>query len=309
MSHAAPDSTSAPARRATSLEEMNARMQRMLTPEGIGRGLAFSPRPSDVVISPFGKCGTTWMQQIVHGLRTRGDMEFDDISRVVPWLETSTDLGIDLDGEQKATPRAFKSHLPYTAVPKGCRYIVPVRSPRDALVSLYRFFENWWFEAGAVTVEEFARGRYFKRGEDRAEGNDYWTHFGSWWAVRDDPCVLLLAFESMKEDLPGAVRRVAEFLDIPLDEELEEIVVRQASLEFMLAHKDRFDDKLVRERSEAVCGLPSGSDSAKVRLDDIGSRAPKLSPELVAEMDAIWDETVAKEHGLASYEEAVVLLA
>jgi hypothetical protein len=291
------------------MEEMSARMQTLLTPEGIGRGLAFSPRPSDVIISPYGKSGTTWTQQIVHGLRTRGDMDFDDISRVVPWLETSTDLGIDLDAEQKAAPRAFKSHLPYMAVPKGCRYIVPVRNPRDALVSLYRFFENWWFEPGSITVDEFARGRYFKRGEDSAEGSDYWTHFSSWWAVRDDPSVLLLAFENMKRDLPGTVKRIAAFLEIPLDDQLEEIVVRQASLDFMLGHKDRFDDKLVRERSEAVCGLPSGSDSAKVRLDDIGSRAPKLSREVLAEMDALWEETIGREHGLASYEEAVGLLA
>lgn len=281
----------------------------MITPEGIGRGLAFVPRPSDVIISPFGKSGTTWMQQIVHGLRTRGDMEFDDISRVVPWLETSTDLGIDLDAEQKAEPRAFKSHLPYMAVPKGCRYIVPVRNPRDALVSLYRFFENWWFEPGAITVEEFARGRYFKRGEESPEGGDYWTHFSSWWAVREDPSVLLVAFENMKKDLPGTVRRVAAFLGMPLDDDLEAIVVRQASLEFMLAHRDRFDDKLMRERSEIVSGLPSGSDSSKVRLDDVGSQAPKVSSELLAEMDAIWQETISREHGLMSYDEAVGVLA
>jgi hypothetical protein len=34
----------------------------------------FRPRPSDVIISPFAKCGTTWLQQIVHSLRTGGDM-------------------------------------------------------------------------------------------------------------------------------------------------------------------------------------------------------------------------------------------
>ena len=50
---------------------------------------SYRPRPSDIVISPYGKCGTTWLQQTFHTLRTGGDMDFDDISRVVPWIETA----------------------------------------------------------------------------------------------------------------------------------------------------------------------------------------------------------------------------
>jgi hypothetical protein len=64
-------------RRATDFDDFRARLGSMITDEGVARGLAFQLRPSDVVISPFGKCGTTWLQQIVHGLRTRGDMDFD----------------------------------------------------------------------------------------------------------------------------------------------------------------------------------------------------------------------------------------
>src|SRR4051812_22006220 len=39
----------------------------------------FRPRADDVIIAPFAKCGTTWLQQIFHCLRTGGDMDFDDI--------------------------------------------------------------------------------------------------------------------------------------------------------------------------------------------------------------------------------------
>jgi hypothetical protein len=85
---------------------------------------AYRPRPTDIVISPAGKCGTTWLQQTFHTLRTRGDMDFDDISRVVPWIETAQSLGIDLEAPQRAEPRGFKSHLPYDRIPKGSRYVV-----------------------------------------------------------------------------------------------------------------------------------------------------------------------------------------
>jgi hypothetical protein len=257
-----------------------------------------------VVISPFGKCGTTWLQQIVHSLRTGGDLDFDDISRVVPWLETSTDLGLDLDAPQRAEPRAFKSHLPWAAVPKGGRYIVSLRDPRDAAVSMYRFLEGWFFEPGSITIEDFTRNRFMKR-----DGQDYWTHLVGWWEQRDNPSVLLLAYEGMKADLPETVRAVASFLGIALDPALEAIVLEQASLQSMTRHKDKYDDLLMRERSEEVVGLPPGSDSAKVRVGAVGSFAKELPAPIVEELDAIWREVVTPRFGAISYAELTASLA
>src|SRR5262245_28666780 len=98
-------------RRARTLEEFGASAGKMFVPEEIGAAIGgWRPRPTDVVISPYGKCGTTWLQQIFHTLRTRGDMDFEDISEVVPWIETSTLLEIDINAEQRAEPRGFKSH-------------------------------------------------------------------------------------------------------------------------------------------------------------------------------------------------------
>ncbi|MBP6725147.1 MAG: sulfotransferase domain-containing protein, partial [Halioglobus sp.] len=115
--------------RATTLEALGSLLQSMTTAEGVARGLGHKLQATDIVITPFGKSGTTWLQQMAHTLRTRGDMDFDDISRVCPWIETSTDLGIDLELEQKARPRVFKSHLDADRVPKGGRYINACRNP------------------------------------------------------------------------------------------------------------------------------------------------------------------------------------
>lgn len=38
----------------------------------------FEPQPSDVIISPFAKCGTTWLQQIAHSLRTKRSLPNSD---------------------------------------------------------------------------------------------------------------------------------------------------------------------------------------------------------------------------------------
>lgn len=79
--------------------------------EGVERGLAYQPQPTDVFISPYAKCGTTWVQQIVHGLRTRGDMNFDDVMRVMPWVEMAHWAGLDLNAPQPGDFKVFKSHL------------------------------------------------------------------------------------------------------------------------------------------------------------------------------------------------------
>lgn len=284
-------------RRPTSLEEMDERTKGMGTEEGRAYGLAFQLRPTDVVITPYGKSGTTWLQQIVHGLRTRGDMDFDDISRVVPWLETSYDLGLDLHAPQRGHPRAFKSHLNWYDVPKGGRYIVSIRDPKDVLVSGYRFLEGWMFEPGSIDITTWAKERFMRDRETRG----YWYHLRSWWEHRHDENVLLLAYEHMKADLAGTVRAVAHFIGVPLDDELFAIVMRQSSLDFMLAHKDRFDDAL-RAHSERVAGLPSGSDSAKVRKGEVGQHRYELPADISAELDEIWRTEIGVRLGFPTYQ-------
>ena len=296
-------------RRATTLEELDQLQGLLGTPEGLAAGLALQLRPTDVVISPFAKCGTTWIQQIVHGLRTRGDIDFDDISRVIPFIEVSTDLGLHLDADQIAEPRAFKAHLGWDNVPKGGRYIVSLRHPGDALVSAYRFMEGWFIEPGAIPIADFARHRFLQHRSEDGTPRGYWAHLLSWWPHRHNPNVLLLAYEHMRQDLPATVRRIATFLDIPLDPALERIVTRQASLDFMTQHKSKFDDLLLRERSERIGRLPPGSDSAKVRTGAVGSRRQDLPPDIHAQLDHIWTDLITPTLSFETYEALLETLA
>ena len=142
--------------RPRTISEMRTCMDRFATEESVKRGLSYSPHVSDVFISPYSKCGTTWMQQIVHGLRSGGSMDFGEITEVTPWLELAYDLGMDLDAPQVARPHVFKSHLTWHEIPKGGRYIVVFRDPIDAMVSLYRFLDGWFFERGAISLSDFA---------------------------------------------------------------------------------------------------------------------------------------------------------
>ena len=285
-------------RRPRSIAELRERLARLRTIEGTAYAKAFRPRPSDVLIATYPKSGTTWMQQIVHGLRTGGDMEFDEITAVAPWIEMAHDMGIDLDADQVAPPRAFKTQWRGDEVPQGCRYIAVFRDPRDVAVSFFHFFEGWMFEAGSIPLDEFVRD-FFVPG---SRSGRYWEHLLSWWEYRSRDDTLLLSFEDMKADLPGAVRRVAAFLRLDVAPETFEVATRQATIEFMKAHERQFDDHLIRDLRDPVCGLPPGGVGSKVRAGRVGDHAQTLSAATREMLDDIWRDTIGAALGYADYD-------
>lgn len=104
---------------------------------------------------------------------------------------------------------------------------------------------------------------------------------------------------------PGtAIRRVAALSGIPLDGELLAITLEHSSFDFMMRHKDKFDDLLMRELSERTAGLPPGGDSAKVREGRAGSHR-ELGAAVLADMDAVWREDVTAKFGFECYEDMV----
>jgi hypothetical protein len=283
-------------KRPTSIREMHERMQNFATSEGWQRGLDFKPTPPDVFIVTPPKCGTTWMQQIVHGLRTRGSMDFDEISRVVPWINMAHDLGIDIYAPQVAEPRAFKTHSNLNEVPKGGKYIVVVRDPCDALVSDYHFMGEMFFDKDSVSLEEFAR-------EDFIPERGVHQHILAFWQRRHDPDVLPLCFENMKADLPKTIERVAEFIGIALDEDLKEIVLRQSDIKFMQAHKDQFEDHIIRKARSEAMRLPLDGQLNKVRTGQVGESKQVVPDQIKHELEAVWQEEITSKIGLNSYED------
>jgi aryl sulfotransferase len=171
--------------------------------------------------------------------------------------------------------------------------VVSFRDPKDALVSMYRFMEGWFFEPGAISIEDFA--------PHWLQGDGYWKHLLGWWGAREDPNVLVFTYEAMIADPAGHVRCLAAFCGLPLDDALLALTLERSSIGYMLAHKDRFDDAMMRAASEARCNLPPGSDSAKVRKGGVGGHKAELPPSLAAQLDAKWAELVTPATGFADY--------
>jgi GNAT superfamily N-acetyltransferase len=64
----------------------------------------------------------------------------------------------------------------------------------------------------------------------------FWENVRTWWEFRDLPNVLFVHFASLKRDMPGQIRRIAEFLEVPVDETRWETILEYCSFEWMKRH-------------------------------------------------------------------------
>ena len=276
--------------RARSIEEFVAN----LTPPPDDKALnhkPYAPQPGDVFISSWAKSGTTLLQQMFHQLRTGGDMGFDDISRVTPWDDTALMLDFDMTLPQVASPRWFKSHRHYQGLPPRMRYVVSLRDPKETYVSFYRFMNGWLIEPGAISVEDFFP-IWMSGGPG---GCDYATHLLSWYARRNEADTLLATYHWVVKNRAEMIRRMAELCAIELTPELAALVLHRTSREYMVEHKDKFDDAMMTAAMERNHGIPADSDSTKVQAQ--GSDAKTLPDSVAQAIDALWAERVAPVTG------------
>lgn len=281
--------------RPVTIDDVCDRLSNFRSAEAAAAHAAHQAHADDVYISTYSKSGTTWMQQIVHQLRSNGATDFDEISCVVPWLESAVDMGIDPGAEQPYAFRAFKCHLLYSDLPKGARYITVFRDPVKVLSSFYRFFEGWWFEEGSISIDDFASVLYIG---GSASGR-HWDHLIDWWQKIDSADTLILCYEDMIQAPELAVEVVAEFLQLHLDEPALARVKINSSRSYMLEHSSQFDEHVLREKRDHLWGLPPGGGSGKVARS---SRSVNPSAATLSALEEVWRESVEKQLGFKSYQ-------
>ena len=207
-------------------------------------------RDDDVVISTYAKSGTTWTQQIVAQLLFGPDPELE-VAQMSPWLDLRVPpKEVKLPMVEAQTHRRFlKTHLPLDALvfsPKA-KYIYIGRDGRDMVWSMYNHHANanqLWYEAindtpGRVGPPvEPPRGDVHQYFREWLEYDGYpfwsfWENVRTWWEVREFPNVLFVHFANLKQDMPGQIRRIAEFLDIPIDETQWGEILEYCSFDWM----------------------------------------------------------------------------
>jgi aryl sulfotransferase len=216
---------------------------------------SFKFRNDDVVVATWAKSGTTWTQQIVAQLIFNG-AEGVDVPTISPWVDLRIMPKAAIEGlELQSHRRVLKTHLPVDALvfsPKA-KYIYIGRDGRDAIWSLFNHHINATdaffaafnncpgrqgprLERGENDVHAFYRRWFENNGEPYWA---FWENIRSWWAIRHLPNVLLMHFSDMKRDLPGSIRRIADFLDIEIDEAAFPKILHHCSFDYMKAHAEK----------------------------------------------------------------------
>ena len=205
----------------------------------------FKARASDIIISTSPKCGTTWMQQILHQLKTGGDDSFNAIDDVAPWLEVNRQgrhfAEVNSLFEKLPNPRIFKTHCTYEQAPGTdiARFILSTRDPRDACVSFYYHVMN--------LTEETRRQTHVSRPENFEEYFENWLesrvwyrNISSWWPHRNRDNVLILRYEDLVSDFETSIERIVKFLQWKIAEDRKKTIMEFCSFNWMKEYSDRF---------------------------------------------------------------------
>jgi aryl sulfotransferase len=216
----------------------------------------FAFRDDDIVIGTYAKSGTTWTQQIISQLIFRG-AEGLDVAEMSPWLDLRIPpKEVKLPALEAQTHRRFiKTHLPVDALVYSPRakYIYIARDGRDVVWSMYNHHANanhHWYEAlndtpgrvGPPIGKPPASVRqYFLEWLER-DGHPFWPFWEnvrSWWEIRHLPNLLLLHFAELKADMPGQIRRIADFLGIAVEEKDWPAILEHCGFDYMKANATR----------------------------------------------------------------------
>jgi hypothetical protein len=197
----------------------------------------FVPRHDDIFLVTYPRSGTTWLQMILYQLTTDGGMDFPHITEYCPWFEKSQRSAGGF--ATRPSPRVFKSHLPYHAVPRGpCRYIYVARNGKDVAVSNYHLHRMYFSFEGrfAEFFDRFLHGNI---------GYGSWfRHVAGWWAHRHDPNVLFLTYEELTRDLEACLRRIITFCGLQVSPERFPVILERCRFASMKKHESQFDPAL-----------------------------------------------------------------
>lgn len=241
-------------------------------------------RDGDIVVSVPAKSGTTWTMNIVHQLRSGGDADFDDVYEEVPWIEFVPHPNLDreelargFDQMPDHRRRAFKTHsapgaLPYFAPgdDPDVKYVVVVRNPDEAIASLRpfiashsdAFLDRWGAPRDALVGPDLES--FVEVFTDMGMIDGFFSFVDAWWPLRNNANVHLTHFADLKADHEGSVRRMSEFLELPVTDEQLDAVLEYTSFDWMKANGHKFE---LRSTSD----IPILKSGAMVRRGEVGA--------------------------------------
>ncbi|GJN11081.1 hypothetical protein PR202_ga29247 [Eleusine coracana subsp. coracana] len=253
----------------------------------------FAPRPDDVILASYPKCGTTWLKALAFAVMARDahppahpDHPLRRLNPhdCIPFIDEIFAGGEDAKLDLLPSPRLMNTHLPFTLLPDPvtnnggtCRVVYVCRDPKDMAVSLWHFLRRRHPDLPfADTFESVCDGT--------VPVGPVWDHVLSYWRASqaNQDRVLFLKYEDLLRDPAGNVRWLAAFMGRPFLADEEAAV--QDVVELCSFEKMKGLEVNKAGTSGAYKAMPR---DAFFRKGVAGDWANHMSPEMAARLDGV----------------------
>ncbi|XP_032072659.1 sulfotransferase 6B1-like [Thamnophis elegans] len=194
----------------------------------------FEAREDDMLVIAYPKCGTNWVFQIltemVAAISSNKELP---LPRHLLMLEFGGPEKF-LKMKEQRSPRYYITHLHYDNIPKSflekkVKMLVVFRNPKDAATSYYHFYNKNPLLPNTSSWDDFFQK--FMSGE--VGWSSYFDHALAWDKHMDEENVMIITYEELKENLLEGVKRIADFYELPLSEEMIKSIADKATFQAM----------------------------------------------------------------------------
>jgi hypothetical protein len=253
----------------------------------------FGEADSDIFVSTFSKSGTTWCQIILYQLTTAGDMDFDHLFDISPWVWYAAMRKVQ--PAITPEPRILKSHDDYRRFRKGRRgrFIFVLRDGRDVCVSLYHHRRN--FKRFEGTFDE-----HFDNFLIDPEYN-WFDHLRPWLENAYGLPIHYVRFEDLKRSFDETVRVMADFCGIDVTEATMARTREQCQFDAMQQHESQLGPR--NTHFEGVSDSPYFVKQSTnfIRRGEVGEGLATLSEAQLAAYRDRFDRTLGEFDLVADY--------
>ncbi|XP_022100016.1 sulfotransferase 1A1-like [Acanthaster planci] len=225
-------------------------------------------REDDVWLVTYPKAGTTWAQEIMSCVMYDGNIEevnkkhgafrvlFPDMD-IPEFIRKTKNLPACYEiAKEMPSPRVIKTHMPGQLLPpqiweRRPKIVYIMRNPKDLTVSYFYFLKlaNPSPDLLNETFEEFLN----KTLTGDVFYGPWWNHYLYFWRKRNDPNILVLKYEDMKQDLRGNVEKISKFLGKNLSAETLDTITEHCSFAKMKNNPMASLDSILRhDKSQGV---------------------------------------------------------
>uniref|UniRef100_UPI003AAB11BB sulfotransferase 6B1 n=1 Tax=Centroberyx gerrardi TaxID=166262 RepID=UPI003AAB11BB len=234
-------------------------------------------REDDIMLVAYPKCGFNWMVGVLRKILAAATGMKQE-SRMPPLIEF---FGPDVLQvmDRTPSPRFLGTHMHPDNIPasfytKKTKMLVIFRNPKDTLVSFYHFSNNNPVLPSGQSWESFYS--QFLMGD--VPWGSYFDHALAWEKRIDDPNVMIVTYEELKQDLSEGVRQISSFFGFSLTEAQVQQVSEESTFTAM---------KESSAHSHGTLG------NVVFRKGEVGDWRNHFTPEQSREMDQAFSKHLA----------------